>query len=203
MSLSVEIESSQWLLAFGAICLISVLPNVLLFLIPADKIASREVRHVLLSFAAAALLGDVFLHILPHRDHDHESVTGAASEVVLERHDHSHGHVHGHHCQHHHHHEHEHHEHAHHVVAAVVQEVAAHGHHHHEDEAGLSTHVFWAMMLAGFVLFWSAEYFFSHRDHIHDDEDEDNAPVPVQDPANTSYSSTPTNEYQRHIKPCG
>lgn len=59
-----------WKDAFVATFFISLLPNVLLIAIPSRFLLkngkSFNVQHVLLCFAAGGLLGDVFLHTIPH-----------------------------------------------------------------------------------------------------------------------------------------
>jgi solute carrier family 39 (zinc transporter), member 7 len=56
-----------WVEAILSTILISVVPAALLFLIPIDNSeSSRALLKVLLSFAAGGLLGDAFLHLIPH-----------------------------------------------------------------------------------------------------------------------------------------
>lgn len=89
---------------------ISVVPNVLLYLLPMKYITAPVrgvlVRNVMMCFAAGGLLGDVFLHTLPHllleHSHDHGGHGG---------HDHGHDHHHDHHHHDHQHHDHHHHDH--------------------------------------------------------------------------------------------
>ena len=78
-----------WLYALGSTAMISAAPILILFFIPLDKSESHRPRlKVLLSFASGGLLGDAFLHLIPHAimaqggDHGHS-------------HSHSHGHSHG------------------------------------------------------------------------------------------------------------
>jgi zinc transporter 7 len=73
--------SHVWACTLGAIVAISILPLPFLFALKV-KPGSRFMR-VLLSFAVGSLLGDVFLHLLPHASHPHS-------------HEHGHGHEHGH-----------------------------------------------------------------------------------------------------------
>ena len=59
--------------------IISVVPNVILFLIPDWFLHSLNGTRYMLCFAAGALLGDVFLHSLPHllmHDHNHHHESG-------------------------------------------------------------------------------------------------------------------------------
>uniref|UniRef100_A0A1B6DME4 Zinc transporter SLC39A7 n=1 Tax=Clastoptera arizonana TaxID=38151 RepID=A0A1B6DME4_9HEMI len=76
-----------WLEAFGSTLLISAAPFFILFFVPLDNSKERQpFLKVLLSFASGGLLGDAFLHLIPHAltPHDHN----------LEPHSHSHGHSH-------------------------------------------------------------------------------------------------------------
>lgn len=87
-----EQRGSILMKAMGSTLLISAAPFVLLFFVPLDNTKEREpLLKVLLSFASGGLLGDAFLHLIPHalvphsHSHDHEG------------HDHSHEHAeHGH-----------------------------------------------------------------------------------------------------------
>ncbi|XP_039228531.1 protein catecholamines up isoform X2 [Drosophila yakuba] len=90
--------STIWLHSIGSTLLISAAPFVLLYIIPLDNSEAMKPRlKVLLAFASGGLLGDAFLHLIPHATHPH-----------------SHGeHGHDHEHDHHHHHEGEEHEHAH------------------------------------------------------------------------------------------
>lgn len=126
------IDYPYWYNAYIATTVVSILPNVLLFLIPSTLLLQKTVnglnwKHILLCFAAAGLLGDVFIHTIPHllggHDHDH-GLTSHGFEH-LHAHNHLDLHNHDHHDEHHHEDEHDHH-HDHH-----------HGHHHdhhHEEE---------------------------------------------------------------------
>lgn len=86
-----DTQQELWLYAMGSTLIISAAPFFILFLVPlhsADKDA--PLLKVLLAFASGGLLGDAFLHLIPHAtlavqensDHGH--------------HDHGHGHSHGH-----------------------------------------------------------------------------------------------------------
>ena len=66
--------------AFASTALISVLPTVVLFAVPftpGKEPIPRAVHKALLGFASGGLLGDVFLHTIPHllleEEHDHGS----------------------------------------------------------------------------------------------------------------------------------
>ena len=99
-----------WTQAMMATLLISAAPVLILLIIPVHNAAQNKgLLNILLAFAMGGLLGDVFLHLLPHSFSD----------------SHAHDHHHDHHDEHHHHdHHHEHHEHHH----------EHEGHHHDHDE---------------------------------------------------------------------
>ncbi|CAH8287323.1 unnamed protein product [Heterobilharzia americana] len=81
-----------WIEVIGAVLLISVAPFIILCLIP-DLNKHRGFLKILLAFAAGGLLGDAFLHLIPHAldsghsDHD---------DKHTQEHDHGHEHVHEH-----------------------------------------------------------------------------------------------------------
>lgn len=54
--------------ALGATVLISAAPFFVLFLIPVESNSPRHrsLLQILLSFASGGLLGDAFLHLIPH-----------------------------------------------------------------------------------------------------------------------------------------
>lgn len=75
-----------WLHSIGSTLLISAAPFFILYLVPLDNTESMQPRlKTLLAFASGGLLGDAFLHLIPHATvpHDHSS--------------HSHSHSHHHH----------------------------------------------------------------------------------------------------------
>lgn len=75
----------MWLHAIGSTLLISAAPFFILYLVPLDDTESMQPRlKILLAFASGGLLGDAFLHLIPHAvaPHDHSS--------------HSHSHAHSH-----------------------------------------------------------------------------------------------------------
>ena len=79
-----------WLYALGSTALISAAPIVILFFIPLDNSDAHQPRlKVLLSFASGGLLGDAFLHLIPHAIMAQDS--GAEDGHA---HSHSHGHSH-------------------------------------------------------------------------------------------------------------
>jgi ZIP Zinc transporter. len=56
-----------WIQAIGSTLLISVAPFFILFLVPLDNTKEKEpLLKILLSFASGSLLGDAFLHLIPH-----------------------------------------------------------------------------------------------------------------------------------------
>ncbi|KAK7585863.1 hypothetical protein V9T40_000042 [Parthenolecanium corni] len=90
--------SSLWIEALSSTLIISIAPFLILFFVPLNSKREHEsLLKVLLSFACGGLLGDAFLHLIPH---------------ALEPHSHQHGHEHSHHEGHNHSH-HEGHQHSH------------------------------------------------------------------------------------------
>ncbi|KAM6899728.1 zinc transporter Slc39a7 [Xenentodon cancila] len=96
-----------WTQAVGATLLISAAPFLILFLIPVQSNSDQHqnLLKVLLSFASGGLLGDAFLHLIPHalephshhghEDHGHSHAHEDAHEDSND-HGHSHGAAHGH-----------------------------------------------------------------------------------------------------------
>nr|XP_048673715.1 zinc transporter SLC39A7 isoform X4 [Caretta caretta]XP_048673716.1 zinc transporter SLC39A7 isoform X4 [Caretta caretta] len=87
----------QPLQAIGATLLISAAPYFILFLIPVESNTSQHqaLLRLLLSFASGGLLGDAFLHLIPHAlvPHSHHVEGGHAhshSPTVSPGHGHSH-----------------------------------------------------------------------------------------------------------------
>lgn len=85
-----------WTQALGSTLLISAAPFFILFLVPLDNSKEREpLLKILLSFASGSLLGDAFLHLIPHaitaqsHDESHSHSSGSAHS-----HDGSETHVH-------------------------------------------------------------------------------------------------------------
>ncbi|EZA58175.1 hypothetical protein DMN91_011701 [Ooceraea biroi] len=77
--------------AVGSTLIISAAPFLILFFVPLDNTKQREsLLKILLSFASGGLLGDAFLHLIPHAliPHSHE----ASSESHSHSHSHSHDH---------------------------------------------------------------------------------------------------------------
>lgn len=82
---------SKWLQAIAATLLISAAPFFILFFIPLQSNSAEQqpLLKVLLAFASGGLLGDAFLHLIPHAisPHSHGGEDG---------HEHSHSHSHSH-----------------------------------------------------------------------------------------------------------
>lgn len=91
-----------WTQAIGATLLISAAPFLILFLIPVQSNSDQHqnLLKVLLSFASGGLLGDAFLHLIPHalEPHSHHEEDHGHSHESEESHDHGHSHgaAHGH-----------------------------------------------------------------------------------------------------------
>ncbi|XP_029441040.1 zinc transporter SLC39A7 isoform X2 [Rhinatrema bivittatum] len=84
-----------WSHAIGATLLISAAPFLILFLIPVESNTSKHqsLLKLLLSFASGGLLGDAFLHLIPHalEPHSHQEEKADQSHTEM-----SHGHGHSH-----------------------------------------------------------------------------------------------------------
>lgn len=79
--------------AVGSTLLISAAPFFILFFVPLDNTKQREsLLKILLSFASGGLLGDAFLHLIPHAmvPHSHESPPEHSHGSPSEAHSHSH-----------------------------------------------------------------------------------------------------------------
>ncbi|XP_068929512.1 zinc transporter SLC39A7 [Petaurus breviceps papuanus] len=87
---------SLWAYALGATLLISAAPFFILFLVPVESNSPqhRSLLQILLSFASGGLLGDAFLHLIPHalEPHSHHGDV----ELQLEERPGGHGHSHSH-----------------------------------------------------------------------------------------------------------
>lgn len=87
--------------AVGSTLVISAAPFFILFFVPLDNTKQREsLLKILLSFASGGLLGDAFLHLIPHAlvPHMHESSDSHShSHSHSHDHDHDHENEHGHH----------------------------------------------------------------------------------------------------------
>lgn len=90
----VIVDFNLWANALGSTVAISVLPFLILFFIPINnKDEHQSYLKILLSFASGGLLGDAFLHLIPHSlsthshgDHHHHHDHSHSSE---DAHDHS------------------------------------------------------------------------------------------------------------------
>lgn len=151
---SFEETAFLWGRALGSTLLISVAPFLILFFIPIDSRSGHEsLLKVLLSFASGGLLGDAFLHLIPHAlmPHSSEDDSGAAHSG----HSHSHGsgssHAHSH----------------------------SHSHHGHDHSHGPHDMSVGLWVLAGILAFLMVEKFVriikgghSHqhtREHVHEE----------------------------------
>ncbi|XP_077285984.1 zinc transporter catecholamines up [Arctopsyche grandis] len=78
-----QADSEIWWYAMGSTLLISAAPFCILYLVPVDGSPEKKpLLKVLLAFASGGLLGDAFLHLIPHAMVPHDG-------------DHSHSHSHG------------------------------------------------------------------------------------------------------------
>ncbi|XP_001369419.1 zinc transporter SLC39A7 [Monodelphis domestica] len=86
---------SLWAYALGATVLISAAPFFILFLVPVESNSPqhRSLLQILLSFASGGLLGDAFLHLIPHALEPH-SHHGDVDHQLEERPGHGHSHNH-------------------------------------------------------------------------------------------------------------
>ena len=65
-------DMNLWMKALGSTALVSIAPIFILILIPLDQSKERDsLLKVLLSFASGGLLGDAFLHLIPHALNPH------------------------------------------------------------------------------------------------------------------------------------
>lgn len=82
-------NQTLWLNAMGSTLLISLAPFIILFFVPLDNTEkSQPLLKILLAFASGGLLGDAFLHLIPH---------ASIAEGLSHSHSHSHNHDDGHH----------------------------------------------------------------------------------------------------------
>ena len=128
-----------WLYAIVSTILISAAPFLILCFIPLENASQHSsLLKVLLSFASGGLLGDAFLHLIPHAvsPHSHH-----------EHHDHSHHHTHEDH------HHHEHHDHVNGYTHHDHHDNYMHSHDHMQDM------VVGLWVLAGIVAFLIVEKF--------------------------------------------
>lgn len=91
-------SSSTWMDAIGSTLLISVAPFLILYFVPLDGSPEREpLLKILLAFASGGLLGDAFLHLIPHAltPHSHDEHDDGHGHSHNHGHSHSHGEGHG------------------------------------------------------------------------------------------------------------
>lgn len=128
-------------MAYGSTLLISLAPFLLLFIVRVENTPQhKNYLRVALSFASGGLLGDAFLHLIPHsmgHSHSHE--------------DHDHGHS-DHHHDSHDSHAHDHHDHAH--EAHSHEEEHGHGGHNHAEQTYVGLYI-----VSGIVIFFLIEKF--------------------------------------------
>lgn len=86
-----ERPQNIWLTAICSTLLISAAPFLILFFIPIHSASdgNQQLLKILLSFASGGLLGDAFLHLIPHAIFAQQAKAG-------EEHSHSHSHGHSH-----------------------------------------------------------------------------------------------------------
>lgn len=88
---------SIWVHSIGSTLLISAAPFVILYFIPLDNTEQKQpLLKTLLAFASGGLLGDAFLHLIPHATHPHSH--DGDDDHGHDHHDSSHSHEHGHHA---------------------------------------------------------------------------------------------------------
>lgn len=90
---------SLWINAVGSTLLISAAPFLILFLVPLDNSKEKEPwLKIVLSFASGSLLGDAFLHLIPHAlsPHNHNQEDAHSHSHSHDSSGDEHGHDHGH-----------------------------------------------------------------------------------------------------------
>jgi len=90
---TLEDKIDLWFKALFATTLISAAPYFILFFVPVEKNTeeTKPLLNILLAFASGGLLGDAFLHLIPHASHSH-----LPSNDDHDHHGHSHDHDHSH-----------------------------------------------------------------------------------------------------------
>lgn len=133
--------------ALSSVIYISVIPLIILKSFPSDL--PKSLLNVLLAFALGTVLGDVFLHMIPHLmsiqpENENENENKILHDLDFDHdHDHDHDHIHGH-------------SHSH-----------GHGHSHNHSKHLIDIGV---LMLSGIILFYVLEKLVSlfGEDHGHD-----------------------------------
>jgi len=86
-----------WAKALGSTALVSCAPVLILLVIPLDNTAEhRPFLKILLSFASGGLLGDAFLHLIPHALNPHSHGGDDGEHAHAHSHDGEGEHAHGH-----------------------------------------------------------------------------------------------------------
>ena len=90
-----------WGYALGATFIVCCAPVLILIFIPVDRSEEHQpLLKVLLSFASGGLLGDAFLHLIPHaispHDHTGDEHSHSHSHSHEQSHEEAHGHSHSH-----------------------------------------------------------------------------------------------------------
>lgn len=99
---TVPYDLMLWVKALSSTVAISVLPFLVLFFIPIENNDEhQQFLKILLSFASGGLLGDAFLHLIPHalsphNHHDHNDDHHCNVKPHSSGGDHDHDHDHGH-----------------------------------------------------------------------------------------------------------
>lgn len=82
-----------WVHSIGSTLLISAAPFFILYFIPLDNTEQMQPRlKVLLAFASGGLLGDAFLHLIPHAISPHTHIEEAHDHHHHEHDEHNHSH---------------------------------------------------------------------------------------------------------------
>ncbi|XP_068248410.1 protein catecholamines up-like [Palaemon carinicauda] len=88
-------KSSVWFEAIVATLGISIAPYLILFVIPVtNSVEHQPYLKILLAFASGGLLGDAFLHLIPHALMAQEALKNGGSHSHSHSHAHSHDHSH-------------------------------------------------------------------------------------------------------------
>lgn len=147
-----DLSKNRHLMAYGSTLLISIAPYLILFFFRLNNTEKHQnFLRLALSFASGGLLGDAFLHLIPHAMIDHD-----------------HGHDHHHHENHHEHENHLHEDHDHHHNHNHDHEHDHQHNHDHSEQALVGLNI-----VAGLFIFFIIEKFVhmvsndSHSHHHH------------------------------------
>ena len=216
---------SPWGKAFTSTAIISIIPTLILPMIPLTTSKNGVVslnqglHSVLLSFAAGGLLGEVFLHSIPHllAHHDHFSRAAAHDDhyghekrQLDDEHDHHHHQDEDDHHYHDEDHDHHHDDHHHHhtnnkkgkVCDSHSHDKEDGDHHHGHDHGEVSTVSLW--VLAGFLIFFISEKLVKivlgddadHHHHHHHQHEQQHTEMPHINGSSSSSSSNGCSEEQ-------